>query len=72
MINQIAYTMLFGKPLILWGGLVTLICLLFTALISVLNNRGNHKIPFKWHPIMARVTIVLGIIHGVMGILAYF
>lgn len=69
--GNIAYFQIFGKPLILWGGTLTLICLLITAGISVLNNRGNHKIPFKWHPIMARVTIILGLIHGTMGILAY-
>jgi len=63
--------MILGKPLILWGGLITLTSLLFTALISVLNNRGNHKIPFKWHSIMARVTVALALIHGTLGLLAY-
>ena len=71
MINQIAYIVILGKPLILWGGLITLISLIFTALISILNNRGNHKIPFKWHPIMARVTIAFALIHGSLGLLAY-
>lgn len=71
MIRTIGYTMILGKPLILWGGVVTLICLLITAGISILNNRGNHKIPFQWHPRMAKVTIVLGILHGVMGLASY-
>lgn len=25
----------------------------------------------KWHPIMARATIVLGVLHGAMGLATY-
>lgn len=71
MINDIAYFQILGKPLIMWTGILTLISLLSTATIAILNKRGINKIPFKWHPIMARVTIVLGVLHGAMGILSY-
>lgn len=71
MIGDIAYFQILGKPLIMWSGIATLISLLSTATIAILNKRGINKIPFKWHPIMARTTIVLGILHGLMGLSTY-
>jgi hypothetical protein len=72
MLNGITYYIIFGKPLIMYGGILTLACLLFTAAISVMNNKGIHNIPFSRHPIMARITIALALIHGTLGILAFF
>lgn len=72
MFRQITYFLIFGKPLIMYTGILTLLSFLFTALIGFLNHKGRHKIPFKWHPVMAAISIMLAIIHGLMGILAYF
>jgi len=72
MFKYIAYFLIFGKPLILYTGILTLLSFLFTALIGLLNFKGIHKIPFKWHPRMAVISITLALIHGLMGILAYF
>jgi len=71
MFNQITFYPLFGFPLILYGGLVTLASMLVTASIMVLNDRGMAKIPFEWHHRMAIITIALALIHGSMGILSY-
>lgn len=56
----------------MYVGILTLLSFLFTALIGFLNFRGNHKIPFRWHPKMAALSITLALIHGVLGILLYF
>jgi hypothetical protein len=72
MFRSIAYLLIFGKPLIMYTGILTLFSFLFTALIGFLNYNGIRKIPFKWHPRMAVISITLAIIHGLMGILAYF
>ncbi len=64
--------MIFGKPLIMYLGIITLCSFLFTALIGFLNLKGIQKIPFKWHPVMAGISITLALIHGLLGILAYF
>lgn len=72
MLESITYFQIFGKPLIIYLGILTLSSFLFTASIAVLNRRGINKIPFKWHPRMAALSISLGIIHGALGILAYF
>jgi predicted ferric reductase len=53
-------------------GILTLLAFLFTALIAVMNMKGIQTIPFRWHPRFAAVAIVLALIHGTLGILAYF
>jgi hypothetical protein len=72
MLEEISYYPVFGIPLIVYGGILTLVSLLITAAIMVLNKRGITKISIKWHHWMATVTVVLGLIHGLLAILAYF
>jgi len=65
--------MIYGKPIIVYMGILTLLSLLFTAFISVINVKFNyHLIPFKWHPHMAAVTITLALVHATLGIGSYF
>lgn len=68
---NIAYYLIFGKPLILYIGILTLTSFLITASIAILNKKGIHKIPFKWHSRMAAVSIALALVHGTLGLLAY-
>lgn len=72
MIAHIAYYLILGKPLIFYTGILTLSFFLFTALIGFLNYRGNHRIPFKIHPLMALTAIILALIHALMGLSLYF
>jgi len=72
MLEFVTYYSIFGRPLILYLGILTLFSFLFTASIAIMNKRGINKIPFKWHPRMAIFSISLAIIHGILGILAYF
>ena len=72
MIKNVGYVLIFGLPLIFYLGIITLLSFLFTASISILNVEFNiHKIPFKWHPRMAKVSIALALIHGLLSILLY-
>lgn len=71
MLSKVAYFLIFGKPLIMYLGIATLLSFLTTAAIGFLNYHGIHKIPFKWHPVMAVISITLAIIHGILGILLY-
>ncbi len=72
MLENITYFQILGKPVIMYTGMLTLLSFLFTAFISIMNRRGVHFIPFKWHPRMAALSILLALLHGSMGILAYF
>jgi hypothetical protein len=72
MLEQITFYNIFGVPLIAYGGMLALVCLLFTAAVPILNQKGINKIPMKWHFIMAKATLALALIHGTLGILAFF
>ena len=72
MFQDITYFLIFGKPLIMYLGILTLLAILFTASIAVLNLKGIRTIPFRWHPRCAAGAIVLALVHGLLGVLAYF
>jgi len=71
MFQDITYFLVFGKPLIMYLGILTLLAFLFTASIAVMNMRGIRTIPFRWHPRCAVVALFLALVHGSLGILAY-
>ena len=72
MFQYISYALIFGKPLILYLGMLTLFAFLFTAAIAILNFKGIRTIPFKWHPRCAVVALIFALVHGALGILAYW
>jgi len=72
MFQEITYYLIFGKPLIMYLGILTLVAFLVTASIAVMNLKGMHMIPFTWHPRCAGFAIVLALVHGALGALAYF
>ncbi|OGI16583.1 MAG: hypothetical protein A3J63_01905 [Candidatus Moranbacteria bacterium RIFCSPHIGHO2_02_FULL_40_12b] len=72
MLRNIAYFLILGKPVIMYLGILTLSSFLFTAYIGAMNLRGKTKIPLKWHFRMAKISIALAFIHGILGLSAYF
>jgi len=70
MIYQIAFQVIFGLPLVAWGGVVTLVSLLTTATLGFLYHTGRANFRFKWHWIAAITTITLGLLHGIVAMLA--
>ena len=70
--DQIAFFKIFGKPLILYTGSITILSFMFTATIAVLNKKGIRVIPFKWHKRCAITSLTLAMIHGTIGFLTYF
>lgn len=71
MLSEISYYLIFGKPMILYLGILVFLMIIFTALIAILRKKGKTKIPIIWHYRLAYITIILGILHGILGILAY-
>ncbi len=72
MFNEITYHLIFGRPLIMYMGIITLMSFLITASIGFLNLRGYNAIPLQYHFMMAKIALAIAIIHGTFGILAYF
>jgi hypothetical protein len=71
MFSEITFYPVFGVPLIIYGGLLTLSCLVLTAAIPLLNAKGIRLIPIRWHMTLAKITILLALMHGLFGFLAY-
>ncbi|MFH1427162.1 MAG: hypothetical protein ABIG60_01370 [Patescibacteria group bacterium] len=71
MLVKISYYLIFGKPLIMYLGILTLLLFFFTALIAILNKKRIQAIPFKWHVRMAIISFSFAAIHAILGILAY-
>jgi hypothetical protein len=72
MISNIAYYLIFGKPLIMYIGILTLLSFSFTAYIGFMNLKGKTKIPLKWHFRIAKISLAVAITHGLLGLSAYF
>jgi len=72
MLENITYYSISGKPLIMYVGILALCSFLVTAMIAVINRKKNSQILFRLHPWMAVFSIILALIHGILGILIYF
>lgn len=68
MLESISFYPIFGKPLIMYGGILALVCILATFAIPHLGIKDN----MKWHKRMAVISIILGLGHGLLGILSFF
>jgi hypothetical protein len=68
MIHNIALTTFLGLPAVAYGGMLTFLLLLSTGTVGFLNLKGNHTIPFKWHPRLALTTIIVGLVHAFFGL----
>ena len=70
MLNQISYYPILGYPLILYLGVIALIFFLIAVSISTVF-KWKIKSHFKTHRTIAIISIIIALIHGLMGILAY-
>ena len=62
---SIALYQIFGKPFILYLGVITIFSFLVTAIFGISFYRGLLR--FKWHPIMVVVSFFLAIIMTIIG-----
>jgi hypothetical protein len=71
MLNEISYYLIFGLPFIIYLGILVILMMILTALIAILRKKNKIKISVFWHYRLAYITIILGVIHGLLGLLAY-
>jgi hypothetical protein len=70
MLNEISYYPILGYPLIVYIGLLALILFIAAASVSTFL-KGNIKNHFKIHRKLAGLSILFGIIHGLLALLSY-
>ena len=72
MFQEITFYLIFGIPFIVYLGLITIFMFIGTALFAILKRKGKIKYLIGFHYKLAYSSIFLAIIHGLLGILAYF
>jgi len=70
MFRAIAYYLIFGRPLIMYLGILTFLTFCTAALIALSILRGAN-IPLKWHIRIACLALILAVIHGFLGLASY-
>lgn len=64
MIHQIALSIILGIPVVVYGGLLTLLAFSFTAYIGFTNHKHtDHHLPFVWHPTMVIISFTFALVH---------
>jgi len=58
-------------PVIMLAGSILFLCLIGTAVLGSMILKGKGSIPFSWHVNLARLTIVVALIHGFLA-MAWF
>lgn len=71
MIANLAYYLILGKPVIFYLGILTYTSFSFTALLGFSYYKGRPILPFAWHPRFAVTSLILGAIHGLLGLSIY-
>jgi len=57
-----ALSLFLGKPLVMWGGILTLLLLLGTA------AGGAMRVPIKWHRLFAAIAVIVALVHAIFGL----
>lgn len=68
----VALITIFGIPLAFYLGAATFISLIATAAFGMLVLREESTIPFTWHVNVARLTVVLALVHGLVVYWTFF
>jgi hypothetical protein len=68
----VAQIVILGLPLAIWLGAATLLALVATAVLGTLIMKGESKVPFSWHVNLARLTVLVAILHGLVVYWTFF
>ena len=58
-------------PIIMIAGTILFISLISTATLGFMIMKGKGDIPLPWHINLARLTIVIALIHGFLAMAWY-
>jgi len=63
--------MLFGLPLVLYLGLVTITLVIITLVVGASIHRGNSRFTIRGHRLLAIISLLVALVHGLAGLLYY-
>lgn len=63
--NEFLLTPVLGLPPIAYGGIVVLLLAVTTLILGV------KRAPIKIHVTFALITVILGLVHGILSIIAF-
>ena len=59
-------------PVIMVAGSILFLCLIGTATLGYLIMKGKSTVPLSWHVNLARLTIVVALLHGILAMAWFF
>jgi hypothetical protein len=69
-LQDISYAPVFGKPFLMWLGIIVLACFAATALVGRRVLQGKAKLETHKRAVIA--SFALAGVHAVLGVLAFF
>lgn len=70
MLQRIATTLILGKPLILYLGLLTLAVWVGAISLVMIGRRTRHRV--VWHGRIIGIALLLALFHMALGLSLYF
>ena len=67
-----ALSALISFPAIMVAGSILFLCLIGTAMLGFMIMKGKSNIPLQWHINLARLTIIIAVIHGILVMIWFF
>jgi hypothetical protein len=67
-----ALSTLISFSLIMIAGSILFLCLIGTAVLGFMIMNGKGNVPLPWHINLARLTIVVAIVHGILAMIWFF
>ncbi len=68
---KIAYFLIFGQPVIVYLGLLTLASFTITAYVGLSIYKGWHAWPLKRHLMMVKISFTIALIHATLALLTH-
>jgi hypothetical protein len=59
-------------PMIMIAGSILFLCLIGTAILGSMIMKGKGNIPLSWHINLARLTVVVVLLHGFLAMAWFF
>jgi len=73
-VTEFAYTLIWGRPLVLYIGLLSFMTFLLVAVLGKYGRRmtfRGRRLGLRPHRALAAAALLVAIIHGVLGLAPY-